>query len=51
MSGGKGGKGANLESLGNKALFEDGAKWRKPGGNRRKPPAFPYLAHECIFGR
>src|SRR5882757_508566 len=39
MSGGKGGKGANLESLGNRALSEDGAKWRKPGGNRRKPSA------------
>src|SRR5258707_15888858 len=39
MSGGKGGKGANLESLGNRALSEGGAKWRKPGGNRRKPSA------------
>ncbi len=39
MRGGKGGKGGNLETLGNRALFEDGAKWRKPGGNWRKPPA------------
>ena len=36
MSGGKGGKGGNLESLGNRALFDEGAKWRKlaeTGGN------------------
>jgi hypothetical protein len=41
MSSGKGGKGANLESLGNRALFEDGVKGRKPGANRRKRPALP----------
>ena len=29
MSGGKGAKGGNLESLGNRALFDDGAKRRK----------------------
>jgi hypothetical protein len=28
-SGGKGGKGGNLQSLGNSGLFEDGAMWRK----------------------
>ena len=42
MSGGKGGKGGNLQSLGNSGLFDDGATWRKPaetGGNWRKPPA------------
>jgi hypothetical protein len=32
-----GGKGGNLQSLGNRALFDDGAKRRKPGGNWRKP--------------
>jgi hypothetical protein len=35
-TGGKGGKGGNLESLGNGALSDDGAKRRKPaetGGN------------------
>ena len=35
-TGGKGGKGGNLESLGNGALSNDGAKRRKPaetGGN------------------
>jgi hypothetical protein len=37
MSGGNAGKGGNLESLGNRALFDDGAKRRKPGGNWRKP--------------
>jgi hypothetical protein len=36
-SGGKGGKGGNLESLGNRPLSDDGAKRRKPGGNWRKP--------------
>ena len=30
MSGGKGGKGGNLESLGNTGLADDGAKRRKP---------------------
>jgi hypothetical protein len=38
MSGGKGGKGGNLESLGNTGLSDDGAKRRKPaetGGNLR----------------
>src|SRR5260370_21925829 len=38
-TGGKGGKGGNLESIGNGALSDDGAKRRKPGGNWRKPPA------------
>jgi hypothetical protein len=36
MSGGKGAKGGNLQSLGNRALFDDGAKRRKlaeTGGN------------------
>jgi hypothetical protein len=40
-SGGKGGKGGNLQSFGNNGLFDDGATWRKPaetGGNRRKLP-------------
>jgi hypothetical protein len=35
-SGGKGGKGGNLQSLANSGLFDDGATWRKPaetGGN------------------
>ncbi len=35
-SGGKGGKGGNLQSFGNSGLFDDGATWRKPaetGGN------------------
>jgi hypothetical protein len=36
MSGGKGAKGGNPQSLGNRALFDDGAKRRKPGGNWRK---------------
>ena len=36
MSGGKGAKGGNLQSLGNRALFDDGARRRKPGGNWRK---------------
>ena len=38
MTGGKGAKGGNLESLGNRGLFDDGAKRRKPaetGGNLR----------------
>src|SRR5258707_15385973 len=38
-TGGKGGKGGNLESSGNGPLSDDGAKRRKPGGNWRKPPA------------
>ena len=37
-SGGKGGKGGNLQSFGNSGLFDDGATRRKPGGNWRKPP-------------
>ena len=45
MSGGKGGKGGNLESLGNRALFDDGANRRKPGGNWRKPPRIPKRRH------
>jgi hypothetical protein len=36
MSGGKGAKGGNPQSLGNRALFDDGAKRRKPGGDWRK---------------
>jgi hypothetical protein len=38
-SGGKGGKGGNLQSFGNSSLFDDGAMRRKPaetGGNWRK---------------
>jgi hypothetical protein len=38
MSGGKGAKGGNLESLGNTGLADDAAKRRKPaeiGGNQR----------------
>ena len=41
MSGGKGAKGGNLESLGNAGLADDVAKRRKPaetGGNRRARP-------------
>jgi hypothetical protein len=39
MSGGKGGKGGNLQSLGKRGLFDEGAKRRKPaetGGNLRE---------------
>ena len=51
-SGGKGGKGGNLQSFGNSGLFDDGATRRKPaetGGNplqrlcSRNRPAFPCL--------
>ena len=51
-TGGKGGKGGNLQSLGNSGLFDDGATWRKPaetGGNplqklcSRNCPHFPCL--------
>ena len=37
ITGGKGGKGGNLQSLGNSGFFDDGATRRKPGGNWRKP--------------
>ena len=38
-SGGKGGKGGNLQSLGNSGLFDDGATWRKPAETGGNPPA------------
>ena len=45
MSGGKGAKGGNLESLGNAGLADDVAKRRKPaetGGNCYKPAGTPW---------
>ena len=49
MSGGKGAKGGNLESLGNRALFDDGAKRRKPGGNWRKPEVLSPPRFDSLF--
>src|SRR4029077_2821476 len=34
-----GGKGGNLQSLGNSGLFDDGATWRKPAETGGTPPA------------
>src|SRR5258707_14829978 len=39
MSGGKGEKGGNFESLGNGGPFGDGRELSETGGNRRKPSA------------
>jgi len=50
MSGGKGAKGGNLPSSGNRALFNDGAKWRKPGGNWRKLVLGPHSDAKVFSG-
>jgi hypothetical protein len=41
MTGGKGAKGGNLESLGNSGLFDDGAKRRKLAETPRAGPGPP----------
>jgi hypothetical protein len=44
MSGGKGGKGGNLESLRNRGLSDEWREVAETGGNWRKPEILPPAA-------